>query len=399
MIRRDRLATEQTTLLSLFQKSHFPHLFKRIIHILETHPCRESSDFDFLNPIAGGLGGVHENHNDKPTALKSKNRVELPRSPPSVLRAMNREIRIATRGSELALWQTNWVRGELENRFPEARFETLTIKTTGDKILDVPLAKIGDKGLFTKELDSSLLRGETDFAVHSLKDLPTKLPNGLAIAAITKRRDARDVLISRNGEDLASLRQGARVATGSLRRRSQLLHHRPDLEILEIRGNLNTRFRKFDESDWDAMILAAAGVERLGWDSRISEKISTDILLPAVGQGSLAILCREEDLEMREFLSCMEDQESMLAAQAERSLMRTLEGGCQVPIGAQAVVSEAGISLAGCVCSLDGRTLVRDSVSTETHDDPEKLGALLAGKLLENGAREILRGIFGKDSR
>ncbi len=311
---------------------------------------------------------------------------------------MKRDIRIATRGSELALWQTNWVRSELEKRFPEARFETLTIKTTGDKILDVPLAKIGDKGLFTKELDASLLRGESDFAVHSLKDLPTKLPEGLAIAAITKRWDARDVLISRNGELLAELPEGARVATGSLRRRSQLLHYRPDFQIFEIRGNLNTRFRKFDEANWDAMILAAAGVERLGWSQRISEKISTDILLPAVGQGSLAVLCREEDFEMRGVLSCMEDQESMLAARAERSLMRTLEGGCQVPIGAQAVVSEAGISLAGCVCSLDGRSLVRDSVST-AGGDPEALGARLAGILLENGAREILREIFGKDSR
>lgn len=312
---------------------------------------------------------------------------------------MKREIRIATRGSELALWQTHWVRARLEERNPGSRFETLTIKTTGDIILDVPLAKIGDKGLFTKELDFSLLRGETDFAVHSLKDLPTKLPEGLAIAAITQRWDARDVLISRNGELLDQLPQGARIATGSLRRRSQLLHHRPDFEILEIRGNLNTRFRKFDEADWDAMILAAAGVERLGWSGRISEKISTDILLPAVGQGSLAILCREEDSETREFLSCMEDHNSMLAARAERSLMRTLEGGCQVPIGAHAVVSEKGISLAGCVCSLDGRSWIRDSVASETQDDPELLGAVLAGKLLENGAREILRGIFGKDGR
>lgn len=329
----------------------------------------------------------------------SKNRVELPESPPSVLRSMNREIRIATRGSELALWQTNWVRSELETRFSEAHFETLTIKTTGDKILDVPLAKIGDKGLFTKELDASLLRGETDFAVHSLKDLPTKLPDGLAIAAVTKRWDPRDVLISRNGEVLAKLPEGARIATGSLRRRSQLLHYRPKLEILEIRGNLNTRFRKFDEEDWDAMILAAAGVERLGWSKRISEKISTDILLPAVGQGSLAILCREEDLAMRDFLSGLEDRDSMLAARAERSLMRTLEGGCQVPIGAHAVVSDQGISLVGCVCSLDGRRLIRDSASSEGYDNPEALGALLAEKLLENGAREILREIFGKEGR
>lgn len=312
---------------------------------------------------------------------------------------MNREIRIATRGSELALWQTNWVRAELEKRFPEVRFESLTIKTTGDKILDVPLAKIGDKGLFTKELDASLLRGETDFAVHSLKDLPTKIPEGLAIAAITKRWDARDVLISRTGAALANLPVGARVATGSLRRRSQLLNHRPDLEILDIRGNLNTRFRKFDEADWDGMILAAAGVERLGWHQRITEKISPDILLPAVGQGSCAILCREEDLEMREFLSGMEDRDAMLAARAERALMRTLEGGCQVPIGALASVSETGIVLAGCVCSLDGRILVRDSVSSEPGANPETLGARLAGILLENGAREILRGIFGKDGR
>lgn len=312
---------------------------------------------------------------------------------------MKREIRIATRGSELALWQTNWVRSELEKCLPEARFETLTIKTTGDKILDVPLAKIGDKGLFTKELDASLLRGESDFAVHSLKDLPTKIPDGLMIAAVTKRWDARDVLISKDGSTLSKLPVGARVATGSLRRRSQLLHHRPDLEILDIRGNLNTRFRKFDEADWNAMILAAAGVERLGWGGRISEKISTDILLPAVGQGSLAILCRAEDLETHEFLAVIEDHDSMLAARAERSLMRTLEGGCQVPIGAHASVTEDGIFLSGCVCSLDGGSHVRDSVSVEPGGDPEILGAKLAEILLEKGAREILRGIFGKDSR
>lgn len=312
---------------------------------------------------------------------------------------MNREFRIATRGSELALWQTRWVCRELEKRFPQARFEIRTVQTTGDKNLDVPLGGIGDKGLFTKELDASLLRGDADFAVHSLKDLPTRLPAGLTMAAITKRVDPRDVLVSRHGGGLAGLPAGARVATGSLRRRSQLLNHRPDLEIPGIRGNLGTRFRKFEESDWDAMILAAAGIERLGWEARISEKISTEILLPAPGQGSLAVLCREEDPDTREFLASIEDRESMLAVRAERSLLRTLRGGCQVPVGALAVLSEEGISLTGCVASLDGRTLVRDSVSCRRPGDPEGLGARLAEHLLENGAREILNGIFGGNGR
>ncbi|RMF61206.1 MAG: hydroxymethylbilane synthase, partial [Calditrichaeota bacterium] len=270
-------------------------------------------------------------------------------------------ITIGTRGSQLALWQTDWVKKRLSALYPQITCEVKTVKTTGDKILDVPLAKIGDKGLFTKELDIALLNGDIDLAVHSLKDLPTRLPEGIIIVAITERWDPRDSLISRHGVSFKNLPSGAVVATGSLRRRAQLLFHRPDLNIVELRGNLNTRFRKFEENSWDAMILATAGVERLGWSERITEKISTDIILPAVGQGSFGVVCREGDAEVMNLLQPLNHSPSRLAALAERSLMRTLEGGCQIPIGALAQVDSDQLVLTGCVASLDGKQLVKDS--------------------------------------
>jgi len=305
---------------------------------------------------------------------------------------MNRTIKLGTRGSQLALWQTEWVAEQLKQLFPKISFEIQTLKTKGDKILDVPLAKIGDKGLFTKELDRALLNEEIDMAVHSLKDVPTAIPEGLIIAAVTQRWDARDALISRSGK-FADLPDGAKVATGSLRRKAQLLHVRPDLKMVDLRGNLNTRFRKFDESDWDAMILAVAGIERLRWQERITEKIDFSLILPAVGQGSFAIICREEDWEMRELLIPINHPASATAANAERALLRTLEGGCQIPIGAYAHIVDGKLLLDACIASLDGKKLIRDQLSGNPEDSRE-IGVALAHRLLENGGMEILQEII-----
>lgn len=308
---------------------------------------------------------------------------------------MNSIIHIGTRGSQLALWQTNWVKERLQKQFPEFRFDSAIIKTTGDKILNVPLSNIGDKGLFTKELDNALIRGDVDFAVHSLKDLPTEIPSGLMIGAITQRWDVRDALVANNGATLDTLPEHAAIATGSLRRKAQLLAYRPDFRIVDIRGNLNTRFKKFDESDWDAMILAVAGIERLGWHQRISEKIATDIMLPAVGQGSFAVICREGDERILSLLQAVNDEPAALAATAERAMLKTLEGGCQIPIGALAEIKDSELQLRGCVCQLDGKVVVRErkSIQLNGRNDraaADQLGSDLAALLLQNGAGEIL---------
>ena len=308
---------------------------------------------------------------------------------------MSNTILIGTRDSQLALWQTNWVKDHLESEYPSRRFDTLSLKTTGDNILHLPLSDIGDKGLFTKELDIALLQRKIDLAVHSLKDLPTELPVGLTIGAITKRWDERDALISRAGKKLSELPRGAVIATGSLRRKAQLMHHRPDLKIVDIRGNLNTRFRKFDEANWDAMILAVAGVERLGLGKRITEKISPDILLPAVGQGSFAVVCRKDDPETLALIRSVNHSDSESAAFVERAFLRTLEGGCHVPIGARTQILPGMLILSGCVGSLDGQKLIRDAITADfseksTRKSLENIGIALANKLLNQGAREVL---------
>ena len=308
---------------------------------------------------------------------------------------MNKIIHIGTRGSQLALWQTNWVQGRLQKLFPQFDFEPVIIKTTGDKILDVPLSNIGDKGLFTKELDAALLRKDVDFAVHSLKDLPTEIPSGLVIGAITERWDVRDALVSKSAATLQKLPPHAAIATGSLRRKAQLLAFRPDLRIVDIRGNLNTRFQKFDDSDWDAMVLAVAGIERLGWHHRIAEKISVDTMLPAVGQGSFAVICREGDDRILSILAAVNHPDAALAAAAERSMLKALEGGCQIPIGALAEVVNRELLLRGCVCQLDGRQMIRKQLAVHLTENEnirkaEELGVELAMVLLRNGAKEIL---------
>ena len=305
---------------------------------------------------------------------------------------MSKVIRLGTRDSQLAMWQTHWVQQKLHELFPEIDLEIISLKTKGDKILDVPLAKIGDKGLFTKELDQALLDSQIDLAVHSLKDVPTHLPDGLIIGAVTERWDACDVFISKGNVLILDLPQGAQIATSSLRRKSQLLHLRPDFQIVDIRGNLNTRFRKFDESDWSGMILAAAGVERLGFADRITQRLTDEVMLPAVGQGSFAVMCRKDDSAVYDLIQKLNHVPSERATTAERALLRHLEGGCQIPIGAKAIVQDNQLALKACVGSLDGQTLYRSEL-TGLAAQPEAVGIELADTLIHMGASKILEAI------
>jgi hydroxymethylbilane synthase len=300
---------------------------------------------------------------------------------------------IGTRGSELALWQAHHVKERLERRFRSLTVELRIIKTTGDKILNQALSAIGDKGLFTKEIEQALLDRSIDIAVHSLKDLPTETPAGLRIAAITKREDVRDVLISRQWRSIEALPEGATIATGSLRRTSQLRHLRPDVEIVDIRGNLNTRFAKFDASKWDGMLLARAGVKRLGWSDRIAQVIPADLILPAVGQGALGIEIREGDDVSLRAVRTLAHPATAAAAAAERALLRELEGGCQVPIGAWARVVDGRLVLDAMVGSIDGTVRLDVNGSVAELSKAEQLGRRLAKKLYEHGAKEILDDI------
>ncbi len=308
---------------------------------------------------------------------------------------MNQEsdrIIIGSRGSQLALWQAEWVKGELGKPFPGLAIAITIIKTTGDKILDSPLSKIGDKGLFTREIEHALLERKIDLAVHSLKDLPTKLPKGLAIGAITQREDVHDVFIAHPGVKIKSLDDlppNATLATGSLRRKCQLLSWRSDLRIIDLRGNLNTRFSKLDESNWDGMILARAGVVRLGFAHRISEVIPLERMLPAVGQGALAIEIREGDARMMKLSLSLASDATTIAVTAERALLHYLEGGCQVPIGAHGRLEANTLKLDALIGALDGEKIIRGKI----HGKPEEAGNLgiqLAKTLLKSGGKEIL---------
>lgn len=303
-------------------------------------------------------------------------------------------LRIASRGSQLALWQAHAVERALLAADPDAEIRIDVVKTIGDKILDVPLAKIGDKGLFTKELDEALLSGAADLAVHSLKDVPTRLPDGLVIAAITVREDPRDVLILAPGRtgSLHELPAGARVGTSSLRRRAQLQARRPDLEVLDLRGNLNTRLAKLDRGEYEAIILAAAGVLRLGWEDRISEFLDPGEWLPAVGQGALAIVARADDEAVLARLRPLAHAATAAATVAERAFLRALEGGCQVPIGALGELHDGRLVLHGLVASPRGETILRASAEGAP-DDAAEIGGELAAELLRHGAGEILAQI------
>ena len=301
-----------------------------------------------------------------------------------------KNIRIGTRDSQLAMWQAEWVKRKLTEFYPHRMFELVPMKTKGDKILDVPLSKIGDKGLFTKELENGLLNGELDMAVHSLKDMPTLLPMGLMISAFCEREEPRDVYLSKNGVSLEELPSGAIIGTSSLRRKSQLRHYRPDLGFMDLRGNLQTRWRKLEESEMEGIVLAAAGVKRLGWEDRITQILPENVMLSAVGQGSIAIEILEKRTEIHELLSLLNHSLTEQAVCAERALMRKLEGGCQVPIGAFAEVVEGQIALRGMVASLDGVRLIR---AEATGHDPETVGNQVAERLIALGANSILAEI------
>ena len=311
-----------------------------------------------------------------------------------------KKIVIGTRGSELALWQSNWVAAELRRLHPSLAIETTVIKTTGDKILDSPLSKIGDKGLFTKEIENALLDNSIDLAVHSLKDVPTNLAGGLMIGAITEREDVRDVFISHPKKRYASLSavpKNGSIATGSLRRRCQLLNIRPDLQIVEIRGNLKTRCAKLADSEWDGMLLAKAGVTRLGWTDMISEVLSPTSILPAVGQGALAIEIRSNDASLLAAVEPLNHLQTVQATDGERSLLRFLEGGCQIPIGTFGRIESGTFFLDAVVGSLDGKKMVRGTISGPPADSA-KLGAALAQQLLKLGADKILEAIRRGDN-
>jgi hydroxymethylbilane synthase len=307
---------------------------------------------------------------------------------------LKQKIVIGSRGSELALWQANYIKRELEKKNRSVKVEINIIKTKGDKILDVALSKIGDKSLFTKELEIELLAKRIDLAVHSLKDLQTQIPAGLKLAAVTKRHEVEDVLIARRkGITIQSLPDYAVVATGSLRRRSQLLHLRPDITILDLRGNVPSRIQKFLESEWDAIILARAGVERLNLKKYISSFISKEDILPAVGQGALGIEIHEDNKVVEEIIKSLHHDETYKAVIAERALLRALEGGCQVPIGAFAEVKPSGLYLDAVVGSLDGSITYRKKLRG-SKNDPDKLGKTLAKDLLKAGAKEILNEVY-----
>ena len=299
-----------------------------------------------------------------------------------------RPIVIGTRGSALALWQANHVKATLE-RLHGVSVSLQVIKTVGDKILDAPLAKVGGKGLFVKELEEALLRRETDLAVHSMKDVPTEMPAGLVLTAISAREDPHDVAVTRDGRGLWEQRQGAKVGTSSLRRVCQILHRRPDFEVESLRGNVDTRLRKLDEGQYDAIVLAAAGLRRLGHADRISESLSLDASLPAIGQGALGLECREDDAEVRALLVPLHDAATAAAVRCERAFLARLEGGCQTPIAAHATVRGDRLAVEGLVGRVDGTEILRGS-SDGPAADPESLGVKLAEELLGRGAAKIL---------
>ena len=319
----------------------------------------------------------------------------------TVVSTSQRTIRIGSRKSQLALVQTYWVQEQLQQSFPDMKFEVHTMSTQGDKILDVALAKIGDKGLFTKELETGMINQDIDFAVHSLKDLPTRLPEGLALAAITERENPADALVVHEkfkDKQIDTLPPGAVIGTSSLRRLAQLRHHFPHLEFKDVRGNLNTRMAKLDAGEYDALILAVAGLERLGMGDRVHQVIPNHISLHAVGQGALGIECRSDDIEVISLLKAIEHPNTRDRCLAERAFLRDLEGGCQVPIGVNTEINGDNLTLKGIVISVDGQKMVQDTVSGLA-SDAEKLGTELAQRLRQEGAQEILEEIFTQIQR
>ncbi|BCJ85049.1 hydroxymethylbilane synthase [Effusibacillus dendaii] len=304
-----------------------------------------------------------------------------------------RHLIVGTRQSSLALTQTNWVCSQLAEFDPDVKIETEHIVTRGDRILNVTLSKVGGKGLFVKEIEQALFDKKIDFAVHSMKDMPAVIPPGLVIAAVPEREDPRDVLVSRDGRNFTELPKGAKIGTSSLRRSAQLQAARPDLEIVPLRGNIDTRLRKLEEDGLDAIVLAAAGLSRMGWLNRATERLSVDICIPAVGQGALAIQCREDDQEVIDFLAQMDHPVTRLEVTAERAFLDRMNGGCQVPIGGYAEQMDDWLSLRGFVGLPDGSVLLKEFAEGK---QPRELGIQVAEKLIEKGAREIL-DMFGEE--
>jgi hydroxymethylbilane synthase len=306
---------------------------------------------------------------------------------------------IGTRGSKLALWQAEWVKSEIQSLHPEIEISLIKIKTTGDMILDVPLAKIGGKGLFVKEIEEAILRHKVDMAVHSMKDVPTELPEGLHLAAICRREDPRDALITKvqssefRVQSYKDLPHGATVGTSSLRRLCQLMNIRPDLKIVQLRGNLDTRIRKLDEGQFDAIIVAVAGVKRLGLAYRITEILEPEICLPAIGQGAIGIECRVNDKVINTILGALNHQETSISVRAERAILRRLGGGCQVPIAAYARIEDGRVIMDGLVGSITGERVIKGHAEGKL-EDHERLGTNLAEYLLSRGAKEILAEVY-----
>ncbi|MCF7957040.1 MAG: hydroxymethylbilane synthase [Phycisphaerae bacterium] len=306
---------------------------------------------------------------------------------------MNKKITIGTRGSRLALWQSEWVKAALLTKYPECEVTLKIIHTIGDKILDTALSKIGDKGLFTKEIEEQLLDGTVDLAVHSLKDMPTATPDALKIAVITAREDPADALVSKNNLPLEAIPSGAIVLTGSLRRRAQLLHFRDDLNIQEVRGNVQTRLQKLDDSDAAAIVLAAAGLKRLGLTDRISQRLDPARFLPACGQGALALEIRSNDTSTAKTIAFLDDRMSRATVTAERTVLARLEGGCQIPIGAYAQINGDQLHLRAMVADLSGKNLI-DAEACDAIDQAEAIGNTVACEILKKGGRAILDDII-----
>jgi hydroxymethylbilane synthase len=307
------------------------------------------------------------------------------------------KIRIGTRKSQLALWQANHI-ADLIKKYWNVEVEIVKITTSGDKILDVPLAKIGGKGLFVKEIEEAMLKGEVDIAVHSLKDVPTQLPEGLGIVAITKREDPRDAFLSTKYKSLYQLPVGSIVGTSSLRRKSQIMRLRPDLNIKDLRGNVDTRIKKLEEGHYDAIILAYAGLKRLNLDAKVSNIFSPEEMIPAVCQGFLGIEARIDDDKVRKILEPINDKESFIRATAERTFLKTLEGGCQVPLGSYCEITDDEIKISGFIADLEGKRFIKETLKEKLKDDTlqqaNELGERLANILIEKGGKEILTQIY-----
>ena len=309
---------------------------------------------------------------------------------------MRTTLRIGTRASLLAVTQSTWVKNQIEQAHPQTRVELVKITTKGDRILDVPLAKVGGKGLFVKEIEDALLDGSVDLAVHSMKDVPTELPDGLHIGIIPVRETPFDAFISNRFASIAALPDGATIGTSSLRRKSQLSAMRPDLNIVDLRGNIDTRLRKLDEGIYDAIILAGAGLNRLGLTERITTLLPAEQMLPAIAQGALGIELRKQDTELFKGLQFLHHQETAVAVAAERAFLLKLEGGCQVPIGAHATLDGTTVRLSGLIAEIDGSRILKDSLSGPT-DNAAALGRTLAKQLLDQGGKAILDAVYTND--